>query len=202
MTSPSRRTRLPPAAVAALPLLTVAMIVWHECGHTVVAWLVGDPSARFHLVLHTARQSCIGCNRYDSAALDPVRNAVVNAAGVLATQLLAWGAVAAWPSRRRQGWQRWLLAEILFVTVAGDLIFQVVQGFLAGVPAREPVGRLASYSDASAVVSFLSQASGRSHALVAGIALSLVAADLLAMACALRVRRAPAPDRRPPALRR
>lgn len=171
---------LPAAAV--LPLLTVGMIVWHECGHTVAAWLVGDPSARLRLVMDTPSGRCIGCNLYDSAALGPARNALVNAAGVAATQLLAWGAAAAWGARARPRWlPRWLLAEVLFVTVVGDLLFQVFQGFLVGVPAREPVAQRATYTDASALVSFASLATGRSHRYVAGLALVVVAVDLLAL---------------------
>jgi hypothetical protein len=173
-------------AVAALPVLTVGMIVWHECGHTVAAWLAGDPSARFYLTMNSPQEQCIGCNLYDSAALSPARNALVNAAGVAATQLLAWVAAAAWAARARPRWlPRWLLAEVLFITVIGDLIFQVLQGFLAGVPAREPVAQRATYTDASALVSFTSQATGLPHQYVAGLVLAAIAVHLLALVSTL-----------------
>lgn len=69
----------------------------------------------------------------------------------------------------------------------GDLVFQTVQGFEAGIPLREPVGRSTSYVDASAVVSFTAQATGAPAALVAAVATAVVALDLLLL-CGVLVR--------------
>jgi len=171
------------AAVLALPVLTVLMIVEHECSHTVAAWLAGDPTARFVLVEQTATDSCTGCNLYDSARIGPGANAIVNAAGVIGTQLLAWGSLLALRARPPL-LLRVLLLELLGITVLGDLVFQVVQGFEAGVPVREPVGEGLGYTDASAVVSFAAQATGLPIPLVAAALLALVALDLLALAVA------------------
>lgn len=109
----ARRAGLIAVAVLALPVLAALMIVWHECAHTVTAWLVGDASARFVLALDTPRQQCVGCNLYDSAALDPARNALVNLAGVLGTQLLAWGSLLLLARRRRGAIIAVLLSELL-----------------------------------------------------------------------------------------
>ncbi len=169
----------------ALPLLAAVMIVWHECAHTVAAWLAGDPSARFVLVLDTPRQQCVGCNLYDSAALDPARNAVVNLAGVLGTQLLAWGSLLLLARRRRVAVVEVLLSDLLALTVVGDLVFQTVQGFGSRIPASEPLGRSTSYVDATAVVSFTAQATGVSVAVVAAVATAVVVLDLLVLGAVL-----------------
>lgn len=158
------------------------MIVWHECSHTVAAWLVGDPGARFVLVQRAPADSCIGCNLYDSSTLTPCGNAVVSAAGVIGTQVLAWAALLLLLRRPWPAAVRIVLLELVALTVLGDLVFQTAQGFAAGVPAREPLGVGVGYVDAAAFVSFSAQATGVPIPVVAALGVALLAADLAAMA--------------------
>lgn len=58
----------------------------------------------------------------------------------------------------------------MVICYAGDSVWQIVQALQQlPVPAREPVGWGAGYTDLVAAVSFCSQATGRSHGTVASI---------------------------------
>jgi hypothetical protein len=157
--------------VLCAPVTTFVMIITHEVGHTVVARLLGDRRATFRLVGH----GCYGCNLYDSARLSPWGNVAVSLGGVLFTALLTVAAVVALGWRGRPGWlPRWLLAEVIVICYAGDLVWQFVQAVQQlPVPAREPVGWGLGYTDLDAATSFASQATGWSHGLVAAIGISV-----------------------------
>ncbi len=163
-------------ATALLPVLALGMIVWHEIGHTLVAWALGDRTATFVVYQRTATGSCFGCNFYHSELLSPAANAAVNLGGVAATALAGLLAtlVMGW-HRRPRLLPRWLLLEVVLLTWAGDLLFQILQAATAPIPAREPVGWGVGYVDLAAAVSFASQASGWPHVVfvIAGAAIAV-----------------------------
>lgn len=171
-------------AVLCVPFVTILMVVTHEIGHTVVARLLGDGRATFTVY----SPGCIGCNLYDSQRLTPWGNVAVSLGGVWGTMLLSTVAVAvlAWRGRPRSV-PRWLLAEVIVICFAGDLVWQFVQAVQQlPVPAREPVGWGLGYTDFDAATSFGSQATGWSHHTVAVIGFSTAALYTIALAIALR----------------
>lgn len=155
------------AAVALLPVLALGMIAWHEFGHTIAAWALGDHSATF-LLHQRGGSGCFGCNLYHSDHLGPFANAAVSLSGVVATALagLLASLVIGW-CRRPRWLPRWLLLEIVLFTWAGDLLFQIVQAAVGTIPVREPIGWGLGYVDFDAAVSFASQGTGWSHLAVA-----------------------------------
>jgi hypothetical protein len=171
-------------AVLCVPLVTVAMIITHEVGHTVVARLLGDRRATFLLY----GNSCIGCNLYDSRRLTPWGNVAVSLGGVLFTALLTVAAVAVLGSRRRPRWvPRWLLIEVILICYGGDLVWQFVQAVeQLPVPAREPLGYGLGYTDLSAATSFAAQATGWGHGPVAAVGFAAAAVYTAALAAAAR----------------
>lgn len=182
MTSGSiwRRLRVATLAAVAAPPVTVAMVVIHESGHTVMAWLMGDWGAYFVLYRNSPTDQCIGCNMYNSAAISPLANTVVNLGGVLFTALLTWGAIF-FLARRTPGRfpPRWLLAEVAAIAFVGDLVWQVVQALPLGIPLREPIGSGLGYTDFSAAGSFFAQATGWPRSLVE--TLGIVAVSIYAV---------------------
>jgi hypothetical protein len=167
-----------------VPFVTVLMVLTHEIGHTVVARLLGDGRATFRIYGH----GCIGCNLYDSQRLTPWGNVAVSLGGVWGTMLLTIVAVVVLAWRGRPRWvPRWLLAEVIAVCFAGDLVWQFVQAVQQlPVPAREPVGWGLGYTDFDAATSFGSQATGLSHQTVAVIGFSAAALYTIALAIAVR----------------
>ena len=191
-------------AVLCVPPLVVLMIIWHEIGHTVVAWLMGDWRATFVLYRRTASSTCIGCNLYDSQRLGPLANVAVNLGGVLFTAMLTWLAILL--LHAQGSWRtlpRWLLVELAVIPWAGDLVWQVVQSLLLGVPPAEPVGWGIGYTDFSAAGSFFAQATGWPRPLVEVIGIGCaVAYSLLTVVAFLRATQLPRTLRKPaPALR-
>ncbi len=169
--------------VLAAPVVTAIMVLTHEVGHTVVARMLGDGRATFRIYGH----ACIGCNLYDSQRLTPWGNVAVSLGGLWGTMLLTVLGVIALAWRRRPRWPpRWLLLELIVVCFVGDFIWQFVQAIEIPVPAREPVGWGLGYTDLNAATSFASQASGWSHAEVAGMGIAFGCAYSLALALALR----------------
>jgi hypothetical protein len=166
------------------PVVTVVMVITHEVGHTVVARLLGESQATFRLVGH----DCYGCNLYNSAQLSPWGNVAVSLGGVWGTMFLTVVAVGVLAWRRRPRWlPRWLLAEVIVICFAGDLVWQFVQALQQlPVPAREPVGWGLGYTDLDAATSFGSQATGWSHGTVAAIGFSVAALYSVALAVAVR----------------
>ncbi|HET9058397.1 MAG TPA: hypothetical protein VFN61_00630 [Acidimicrobiales bacterium] len=142
------------------------MIVVHECGHTFAAWMMGDWHATFVIQRRAVLPSgnvdtCTGCNLYNSASMGALANAFVNMAGVGATAVATWAAIAF--LRFRPGWlrpPRWLLVEVAVVCWLGDMVWQVVQALPLGVPQNEPVGWGVGYTDFSAAGSFFARATG------------------------------------------
>jgi hypothetical protein len=167
-----------------VPLVTVLMVLTHEIGHTVVARLLGDGRATFRIYGH----GCIGCNLYDSQRLTSWGNVAVSLGGVWGTMLLTIAAVVVLAWRGRPRWvPRWLLAEVIVICFAGDLVWQFVQAVQQlPVPAREPVGWGLGYTDFDAATSFGSQATGLSHQAVAVIGFSAAALYTIALAIAVK----------------
>jgi hypothetical protein len=141
-------------------LFTLFMVNFHEIGHTLVARAVGDPSAHYVLVQATKTSSCLGCNLYDSASLGDVANIVVNFGGVLFTQLLCWTAIVLMAVGNRRIFPSWVLWTVIVITWLGDLVFQLVQGLTAAVPASLPRGPNMSYTDFTAIAWFARHATG------------------------------------------
>lgn len=174
-----------------LPLVTVAMIVIHEAGHTLAAWAVGDWHAYFVVYRRVVEPSgavdtCIGCNLYNSAKVGALANVFVCLAGVGATAIVTWAAVLLlWRGRPRL--PRWLLVEVALLCWFGDALWQVVQALPLGVPAREPVGWGLGYTDLSAAGSFYAQATGWPRGLVEGLGLTGMAVYSLVTLAALAV---------------
>lgn len=159
-----RRAKSALVAIALLPVLTLGMIIWHEIGHTVVAWALGDHTATFVIYHRSPTGSCFGCNLYHSNNLGPAANTAVHLGGVAATALAALLAALVMGWSRRPRWLRpWLLLEVVLLTWAGDLLIQIIQASMGAIPAREPVGWGLGYVDFSAAVSFASQATGWPH---------------------------------------
>jgi Peptidase M50B-like len=184
--------------VAWLPVLTVAMVITHEAGHTVMARLLGDGRATFRLY----GRNCVGCNLYDSQRLSAWGNVAVSLAGVLGTAVLTVVAVAALGWRARPWWlPRWFLIEVAVLCYAGDFLWQIVQALQQlPVPAREPVGWGLGYTDFLAAVSFFSQATGWSHALTAALGAGVGAVYTAALTMAARAAwKRGRPDRAKPA---
>lgn len=180
-----RRVLLVLRVIVCVPVITVAMILVHEVGHTVVARLLGDSRATF--ILYSSH--CIGCNLYDSQRLSPLENAAVSLGGVLATAVVTVAAIGILCWRRRPSWlPRWLLFEVAGVCFAADFLWQIIQAALLPVPAHEPVGWGLGYTDLNAAVSFFSQATGSSHA--AAAAIGVVVGVLYTAGVALLVYRA------------
>jgi hypothetical protein len=169
--------------VLCAPFIAAAMVLTHEIGHTVMAWLLGDGRATFRIYGH----GCVGCNLYDSQRLSPGGNVAVNLAGVWGTMLLTIVAVAVLAWRGRPRWvPRWLLAEVIVICFGGDLVWQFVLAVQQlPVPAQEPLGWGWAYTDLDAATSFGSQATGWSHQAVA--ATGFVAAALYAITLAVAV---------------
>jgi hypothetical protein len=164
-----RRLLLALLMVGCAPVITVAMIIVHEVGHTVVARLLGDGRATFTLY----SSHCIGCNLYDSQRLSPLGNVAVSLGGVLFTGLLTVGALGVLSWRRRPSWlPRSLLVELAAICFVGDFIWQIIEAAQLPVPAREPVGWGLGYTDLNAAVSFFSEATGWSHATAASIGIA------------------------------
>jgi hypothetical protein len=171
-------------AVLCVPVVTVLMVLAHEIGHTVVARLLGDGRATFRLYGH----DCIGCNLYDSQRLTPWGNVAVSLGGVWGTMFLTVGAVAVLAWRGRPRWvPRWLLAEVIVICFAGDLVWQFVQALMQlPVPAREPVGWGLGYTDLDAATSFAGQATGWSHQAIASAGFTAAALYTIALMIAVR----------------
>ena len=147
-------------AVLFTVVFTFIMVNWHEIGHTVVARILGDTSARYALYQATSHNTCAGCNLYNSATLSDSANIVVNSGGVLFTQLLAWAAIllmAFAPARIAPGWTLWI---VIAITWLGDFVYQLVQGLTNGVPINLPRGPEMSYTDFTAVIWFARHATG------------------------------------------
>jgi hypothetical protein len=181
-------------AVLCVPVVTVAMVLTHEIGHTVMARLLGDGRATFRIY----GDGCVGCNLYDSQRLTPGGNVAVSLAGVWATMIATIVAVAALAWRRRPRWVPWwLLAEVIVICFAGDLVWQFVQAVQQlPVPAREPVGWALNYTDFDAATSFGSQATGWSHQTVAAIGFTVAALYTIALVVAVTLAwRRPSPGR-------
>jgi hypothetical protein len=156
--------------IGCVPVITVAMIIVHEVGHTVVARALGDGRATFTIY----SSHCIGCNLYDSQRLSPLANVAVSLGGVLFTALVTVAALVILGWRRRPSWlPRWLLLEVAAICFVGDFLWQIIQAAQLPVPAREPVGWGLGYTDLNAAVSFFSQATGLSHAAAASIGIVL-----------------------------
>jgi hypothetical protein len=170
--------------VLCVPVVTVLMVLTHEVGHTVVARLLGDGRAVFRVY----GPGCIGCNLYDSQRLTPWGNVAVSLGGAWGTMLLTIVAVIVLAWRGRPRWvPRWLLAEVIVICFAGDLVWQFVQAVQQlPVPAREPVGWGLGYTDFDAATSFGSQATGLSHQAVAVIGFSAAALYTIALTMAVR----------------
>jgi hypothetical protein len=171
-------------AVLCVPVVTVLMILVHEAGHTAVARLLGDGRATFTLY----SSHCVGCNLYDSQRLGPWGNVAVSLGGVWGTMALTAVAVTVLAWRGRPRWvPRWLLAEVIVICFAGDLVWQFVQAVQGlPVPAREPVGWGVGYTDLDAATSFGSQATGWSHQAVAAIGFGGAVIYTLALMIAVR----------------
>lgn len=136
------------------------MINWHEIGHTVVARALGDSSAHYALYNSTATSSCAGCNLYNSAQLSDSANIIVNFAGVLFTQILAWVAILLMASGSARAIPSGMLWIVIVVSWLGDLIFQVAQGLAAAVPVNLPRGPEMSYTDFTAIMWFANHMTG------------------------------------------
>jgi hypothetical protein len=191
------------AVVIAAPLIAVAMIVVHEIGHTLGAWVMGDGHAYFIVYRRAVApngsvDTCVGCNMYDSAHMGPLANTFVSLAGVGATAALTWVAILLLRADRSP-LPRWLLVEVALICWLGDAIWQVVQALPLGVPAREPVGVGLGYTDFSAAGSFFAQATGWSRGLVEALGLGAaaiyVAVTLAAVVAWGRRPRRPYPSR-------
>lgn len=139
---------------------TFLMINWHEIGHTVVARVLGDSSAHYVLYNSTATSSCAGCNLYNSARLSDSANIIVNFAGVLFTQILAWVAIVLMASRSARVIPSSMLWTVIVVSWLGDLVFQVAQGLATAVPVNFPRGPEMSYTDFSAILWFAHHMTG------------------------------------------
>lgn len=177
-----RRVLTGMTAIAVLPALALGMIVLHEIGHTMVAWAFGDQQATFVIYQRSDASSCFGCNLYHSNHLSSAANAVVNLGGVGATGLAGLAAAVLMRVRRRpRVLPRWLLLEIVVLTWAGDLVFQVIQAATTNIPAREPVGWGIGYVDFDAAVSFASQATAWPHLALVTTGLATVVAWTLVL---------------------
>jgi hypothetical protein len=176
---PWRRVLLALLVIGCVPVITLAMIIVHEVGHTVVARLLGDGRATFTLY----SSHCIGCNLYDSQRLGPLANAAVSLGGVLFTGLLTVGALGVLGWRRRPSWlPSWLLVEVAAISFVGDFLWQIIQAAQLPVPAREPVGWGLGYTDLNAAVSFFSEGTGWSHAAATSIGIAAGALYMTAVA--------------------
>ena len=69
-----------------VPVFLLGFTVVHEVGHTVLARLLGDPAATFHLYKITRTSLCLGCSIYDETKLTPFGNLLVSIGGLLFTQ--------------------------------------------------------------------------------------------------------------------
>jgi hypothetical protein len=166
LASGRRRVLVALWVIVCVPVITAAMIIVHEIGHTAVARALGDGRATF--VLYS--RHCIGCNLYDSQRLSPLANVAVSLGGVLFTALATVAALIILGWRGRPSWlPRWLLVEVAAICFVGDFLFQIAQAARLPVPAREPVGWGLGYTDLNAAVSFFSQETGWSHAIAASI---------------------------------
>jgi hypothetical protein len=164
------------------PVVTVAMIICHECGHTVAAWLMGNWHAYFLPYQRVVSASgnvntCIGCNLYNSAAMGPLANTFVNMAGVGATGLASWAAIVALAQKNGRWWlPSWVLIEVSLICWLGDAVWQVVQAIPLGVPRSEPVGWGIGYTDFSAAGSFFAQATGWPRPLIEDLGIAAIVA--------------------------
>src|SRR2546426_7898883 len=131
------------------------MVNVHEVGHTVFARLLGDDSAHYVLYQAQGRNTCLGCNLYDSSRLGDVANVLVNFGGVVFTQLLSWIALVLLAGGERALIKRWMLLSVIAITWCGDAILQLVQGVVANIPQYLPRGPETTYTDYQAVVWFI-----------------------------------------------
>lgn len=113
-----------------IPGFLVGFGVVHELGHTVAARLSGDPNSYFTLYRFDDNGMCLGCNVYDPGRLTTPENMLVSIAGLLATQLSAWGllAVSGWLTGA-PFWEGVLRRSALAFAFL-DVIVQAVQGLI------------------------------------------------------------------------
>lgn len=127
--------------VFTLAVLVIALNV-HEIGHTLVAQLSGDRSARYFLYRHdVAHGTCLGCNIYDASRLSYMGNVAVTVGGVVTTQLFAV-ALLAWSSRQKRYSLRRRASLIAAVTFAVDAPLQVFQAIHANVGTQRALTRV------------------------------------------------------------
>ncbi|MCP3974647.1 MAG: hypothetical protein GY926_27325 [bacterium] len=127
-----------------LALACVALFVAiniHEIGHVVVARVMGDSSATYHLYENSLDQRSIGHTSINDAALTADDLIAVYAAGVATTQILA---VIAGALLRRLDGSNSKARPILISLIAAcllDAFFQALQGFRTSIPpSRFPTG--------------------------------------------------------------
>ena len=136
------------------------MVNVHEVGHTVFARLLGDDSAHYVLYQTQGRNTCMGCNLYDSSRMGDAANTLVNFGGVIFTQLLCWIAILLLAVGERAMVRPWMLLSVIAITWSGDVILQLVQGLVATVPALLPLGPERTYTDYQAVLWFVRDDTG------------------------------------------
>lgn len=180
--SPLARLAAGIGALVAAAVIVAGMLLWHGVGHAVAARLAGDSTATFTLFRHTSAITCLGCSHYDSAALGSVGNMLVNAAGVIATQLAVVVAVLLLTGVPRA--HRAVRVGLGLVAVVGmaDLAARVAQALLHAMPAQLALGPDMSYRDGTAVAWFLGDWWGWSGTLalqlVTGIGSAIVVAEI------------------------
>lgn len=172
------------AGVISLALMALVMILFHQGAHVAVAKLLGDPTARMSL-FKADGSKCWGCIEYDSTLHNNWANVAIIAAGVIVTQFFAWIAVLLLHRRPRGLMATWLLADVVFVCVAGDLLAQVMLTFQVGVPDRVELSHHAAYVDGSALIGFLHSATALPSGAIAVALLMLALVNVIAMALVL-----------------
>lgn len=110
------------------------MINIHEIGHVLIARISGDPTASYRLYFNGPNRSCIGCAFINYNTLTANDLIVVNAAGVVTTQLLA--VLAAATLRYRSDLNKILERSLIALTGVCllDAGYQAFQGFQTTIP--------------------------------------------------------------------
>jgi hypothetical protein len=132
--------------VAALVLLAVGALLialnLHEMGHTLAARAAGDSGAMYFLYRndpHTG--TCIGCNVYDETRLSYGGNLWVTVAGVLTTQVIAFG-LWLWGVRKEPHSLQRRLALLIALVFMVDVPLQVLQALFADVAKQAQLTRV------------------------------------------------------------
>ncbi len=132
--------------VAALVLLAISAFFvalnLHEMGHTLAARLAGDSDAMYFLYRNDPREgTCIGCNVYDETRLSDLGNLCVTVAGVLTTQVIAFG-LWLWGARRELHSLKRRLALLIALVFMVDVPLQVLQALYTDVSKQEHLTRV------------------------------------------------------------